>query len=213
MRKLLAVVLVFASLQTAQCQIAKGTIMAGGGLGFQFTTDQQANGSQVYFSFNPLIGGFIAKNVVLGISPLVRYGQQTTKVGAIEGFKSQLTVGAGPFARYYIKIGEKAFVYIHAAPLNLAAEWDRVSRDKTQPIVRYGVINWQVGPGISVMVAKGIALEIGAYYSGTWHQQNIYKSGNLLGNPGVKYVDHGMLLNVGMQVYFERNKKAKTTTP
>ena len=73
--------------------------------------------------------------------------------------------------------------------------------------MRTGTISWQVGPGISVMVAKGIALEFGAYYNGIWHQDNLYRQGNLIGNAGKSYVDHGMVLNVGLQVYFERKSR------
>lgn len=208
-KKLLLVLSSYFLLQTSHAQITKGTIMAGGNLGFQFSTDHQSNGSIINFSFDPLLGGFVAKNFVLGISPLVKYGQQKATQGSLSSFHSQLTVGAGPFARYYIKIGEKAYVYIHAAPLTLAAEWDKISKDNSQPVLRIGVINWQIGPGISVMVAKGIAVEIGAYYNGEWHQQNIYQNGSLVGNPGTRYVDHGMVLNVGFQVYFEKNKKEK----
>ena len=208
-KKLLLVLSFFLLLRTSHAQIAKGTIMAGGNLEFQFSTDHQSNGSIINFSFDPLLGGFVAKNFVLGISPLVKYGQQKATQGSLSSFHSQLTVGAGPFARYYIKIGDKAYVYIHAAPLTLAAEWDKISKDNSQPVLRTGVINWQIGPGISVMVAKGIAVEIGAYYNGEWHQQNIYQNGNIVGNPGTRYVDHGMVLNVGFQVYFEKNKKEK----
>jgi hypothetical protein len=208
-RKLLFALFFIATLRTGHAQIAKGTIMAGGNLGFQFTTDNANHGSMVTFTFDPLFGGFVAKNVVLGIAPLVKYGQQTGKQGTINTFESQFTLGAGPFVRYYLKIGDKAYVYFHAAPLSLAAEWDRYSKDASQPYTRLGTINWAIGPGISVMVAKGIAIEVGAYYDGTWHQSNQYKSGNLLGNAGTAYVDNGMVLNVGIQVYFERNKKEK----
>lgn len=209
-RKLLAVLLLIASLQTLHAQIPKGTIMAGGNLGFQFSTDNANHGSMINFSLTPLLGGFVAKNLVLGISPLLKYGQQTGSQGPLSTFRSQFTLGAGPFVRYYLKITDKAYVYFHAAPLTLAAEWDRYSKDKTQPVQRIGMINWQIGPGISVMVAKGIAIEVGAYYNGNWHQQNLYQNGNLVGNkPGTAYVDHGMVLNVGFQVYFERNKKQK----
>ncbi|MCW3126939.1 MAG: hypothetical protein JWO03_2597 [Bacteroidetes bacterium] len=211
-RKLLPALFFIASLQTLHAQIPKGTIMAGGNLGFQFSTDRANNGSMINFSFTPLLGGFVAKNFVLGISPLLKYGQQTGQIATSPSFyRSQFTIGAGPFVRYYLKIGEKAFIYFHAAPVTPAAEWDRFSKDKTQPIQRYAVINWQIGPGVSVMVAKGIALEIGAYYNGMWHQTNLYKNGNLLGNAGTAYVDHGMVLNVGFQVYFERNKKEQPT--
>jgi hypothetical protein len=209
-RKLLAVLLLIASLQTLHAQIPKGTIMAGGSLGFQFSTDNMNHGSKIDFSLTPLLGGFIAKNLVLGISPLVKYGQQTITQGSNSIFHSQFTLGVGPFVRYYLKIGDKAYVYFHAAPLTLAAEWDRLYKDKSQPFYRIGMINWQIGPGLSVMVAKGIAIEVGAYYTGIWHQQNLYQNGNLVGNkPGTAYVDHGMVLSVGFQVYFERNKKQK----
>ena len=210
-KKLLLVLSSFFLLQTSHAQIAKGTIMAGGNLGFQFSTDHQSNGSMVNFSFDPLLGGFIAKNFVLGITPLIKYGQQSGKQDSTHSYThSQLTIGAGPFVRYYIKIGEKAYVFFHAAPLTLAAEWDRYyAKDPTQVYQRYATINWAVGPGVSITIAKGIALEIAAYYNGYWHQNNQYQNGSLFGPAGPSFVDHGMVLNVGFQVYFEKNKKEK----
>jgi hypothetical protein len=210
-RKLLAVLLLIASLQTLHAQIPKGTIMAGGNLGFQFSTGNANHGSMINFSLTPLLGGFVTKNLVLGISPLVKYGQQSGRIDSVHVYThSQFTLGIGPFVRYYFKIGDKAYVYLHAAPLTLAAEWDHYyAKDPTQIYNRYATINWAIGPGLSVRVAKGIALEVGAYYNGVWHQNNQYKNGNLFGSAGTAYVDHGMVLNVGFQVYFERNKKQK----
>lgn len=190
-------------MQTGYAQIPKNTFLTGGSLGFQYATNKQSMGNNIIFSLNPVFGNFVAKNFVLGIAPLVNYSQQTTS----SSFANQFTIGAGPFARYYVRIASNVYVYFHAAPVTVSAEWDKFSHDATQPYYKTIMINWAVGPGLTAMFAKGIAVEVGVYYNGFWHRQSILQNGNLLGNEGTAYIDHGMVFNVGFQVYLERKKK------
>ncbi|MBS1595643.1 MAG: hypothetical protein JST90_15105 [Bacteroidetes bacterium] len=211
-RKLLAVLVVFASLQTAQCQIAKGTIMAGGSVGFQFTTNHELYAKDFTFHFTPLLGGFIAKNVVLGVAPLAAYSTHSVVTpNNIRVKDNVLSLGLGPYVRYYVNISSKAYFFVHGSP-SVMASWDSYITSSSTTTTKTVSANWTLGPGFSVFVTKAIAVEASLYYNGMWHQSSQYNKGNLI-SEGNKYVDHGMLLNVGMQVYFERNKKAKTTTP
>jgi hypothetical protein len=204
-----ALVVVFVTLMhVVYAQIPKGTIMAGGSLGFQFSTDRSINGSSLIFDISPQIGRFVAPNFVLGISPIVRYGQQSGSSNGMDYFHSQFTLGLGPLVRYYVKIGPKVYFFAQAIPVSVAAEWDHDSGDPTQPYYKNLSVIWSAGPGLSVMLAKGIALELGLNYSGVWHNTSIFQNGNLL-SEGKSYVDHGMVFNVGIQVYIERNKKEK----
>ena len=228
-RKLLLLVLLITTLhQTSYAQITKGTIMTGGSLGFQFNTDHQALAKEYEFHFTPQFGGFVAKNVVLGIMPSIIYSSKVVSTQTIDsGFvpphitqitskDNMLSLGLGPFARYYFKIGPKVYIFIHGSP-SIMASWETYStifnpapQNPSSPItVRTVTANWTIGPGLSFMASKLVAIESSIYYNGTWHQANQFKNGNLLGNEGKAYVDHGMVLNVGIQVYFERNKKEK----
>ena len=192
----------------AQAQIARGTIMAGGYVGFQFSTDNQNNGHTFTFTFNPSFGGFIAKNFLLGVSPLVRYSEQTSLIGGYDGFRSQLSIGMGPFARYYVQLGKgsRAYFFAHTAPATVSAEWDKISSNANQPYYKTLMVGWNIGPGFSIMITKGIAVEAGLYYVGVYHQTSILQNGNSL-SEGKGYVDHGVTLNIGMHIYIAQKKK------
>ena len=208
-RKIVVVLMFLFTFCAAQAQIAKGTIMTGGYVGFQFSTDNQKNGHSFTFTFNPAIGGFLAKNLLLGVTPLVRYSEQTSLTGGYNGFNSQLSIGIGPFARYYVQLGKgsRAYFFAHTAPATVSAEWDKNSSNANQPYSKYVTVNWNIGPGISVMLIKGIAIEAGIYYTGVYHQSSILQQGNLI-SEGKGYVDHGMTLNIGMHVYIAGKNRA-----
>jgi hypothetical protein len=182
--------------------------MAGGYVGFQFNTDNEVQGHKMTFTFNPSSGGFVAKNLILGVTPLIKYREET--VGT-NGYKNWLSFGLGPMIRYYVPIGKegKVYFFMHAAPVTVAAEWNRISRDQSQPYGKYATIDWNIGPGFSIMLAKGIAIEAAVYYIGEWHQFSLYTNGNLI-SEGKSYVDHGVTLNIGIHVYIPR-RKVETT--
>ena len=197
-------------LQTGHAQLLKGTMMTGGSLGFQFSTDHENHVNTATFNLTPVFGSFIAKNFVLGVAPIVVYTTSTGSIpdspNSISIHHTSLSLGLGPFARYYFKIGPKVYVYIHGSP-SIMATWNTYSADSRTPTSRTISANWVLGPGLSVMLTKSVAMELGLYYQGTYHRSAQFVNGNLLGNPGAAYVDHGMVFNVGFQVYLERNKK------
>lgn len=200
-------------LQTGHAQIAKGTLMTGGSLGFQFTTDHENHVNTGTFDFEPLFGSFVAKNFVLGVEPIVYYTSSSGQFDSptIHIHTSTLSLGLGPYARYYFKIAPKVYVFIHGSP-SIMATWNVYSADAHTPVQRTISANWLLGPGLSVMLTKSVALEVGLYYHGMYHRSAQFVNGNLLGSPGSPYVDNGMVLNVGFQVYLEKNKK-ETQTP
>ena len=201
----------------AKAQIPKGTIMAGGNVGFQFATDHENHVSNAIFTFSPLVGGFVAKNLVMGIDPYFQYisnsGSYTdTNVKPAQNIditRHQISLGMGPFVRYYFKIGPKAYLYLHGSP-SIVAQWNTFNNDPNPVTQKLVSAAWQLGPGFSVMLSKTVALEPSIYYNGTWHRTALIKNGNLLSETK-GYVDHGMVFNVGLQVYFERSKKDQDT--
>jgi hypothetical protein len=198
----------FYLLQTCHAQIAKNTLMLGGSLGFQFTTDHEDHVNTGTFNFAPVFADFVAKNFVLGIAPFISYtassGQYDSPV--IKIHTSTLSMGLGPYARYYIRIGPRVYMFIHGSP-SIMATWDTYSSDPKTPISRTISAAWVIGPGLSVMVTKSVAVELSIYYQGMYHRSAQFENGNVLGAPGSPYVDNGMVFNVGFQVYLERNKK------
>jgi hypothetical protein len=199
----------------AEAQIPKGTIMIGSGLGFSYTSDRQNYTNQFDFHWTPQIGSFISKNFVLGVSPMIIYssakGHYQDSSSSFDIFKSTLSLGFGPYARYYIKIGPKASIFIHAAP-SIAATWNRFSAKSDDPYERTISANWAVGPGLSFMMSKSVALETSIYYNGMWYRSAQFTKGNLL-SESKAYVNHGMVFNVGFQVYIDRKRKTEATKP
>ena len=205
-RKPVLLLFLICLIETGHSQMLKNTLMTGGSLGFQFTTDHQNQVNTGTFNFTPLLGDFVAKNFVLGIAPTVMYtgssGHTDSPVTKIH--YTTLALGLGPFARYYIKAGAKLYVFIHASP-SIMETWNTYSND---PVTQRTVsATWVIGPGLSVMVTKAVAVELSLYYQGIYHRSNQFVNGNLLGQPGSPYVDNGMVFNVGFQVYLERNKR------
>ena len=115
----------------------------------------------------------------------------------------QTSLGLGPYARYYLKIGPKVYLFIHGSP-SIMATWASQAGAPTQRTIS---ATWVLGPGLSVMLTKSVAIEASLYYQGIYHRLALFENGNLLGNPGTPYVDNGMVFNVGFQVYLERKKK------
>lgn len=208
LRKAAFVLSLLCLLQTGSAQITKGTLMTGGSLGFQFSTDHESHTNIATFDFEPLIGGFLSRHFVLGVAPIMYYtsssGQYDSPV--IHIHTSTLSLGLGPYARYYFRIGPKVNVFIHGSP-SIMATWNVFSADAHTPVQRTISANWLLGPGLSVMLTKSVALEVGLFYHGMYHRAANFVNGNLLGEPGRPYVDNGMVLNVGFQVYLERQKK------
>jgi hypothetical protein len=202
----------FCLLQAAHAQIDKGTIMAGGSLGFSYATDHQDEANTFTLNLTPLIGGFVARNFVLGAAPVVSYtstyGTYVNGTSVIHIHTGATSLGLGPFARYYIKIGPKIYLFIHASP-SIMASWSNPGGSSPPVIDRTISANWVIGPGLSVMLSKTVAIEVSLYYNGTWHRSANFVNGNLLGESGAAYIDNGMFFNAGFQVYFERNKKEK----
>jgi hypothetical protein len=212
------VICLFSLIQSGHAQMLKNTLMTGGSVGFQFTTDHENHVSDATFSFAPVLGGFVSKNFVLGIAPYLMYTRSSGGYSYIDSsshppqqvnvhiYSSQTSLGLGPFARYYIKVGPKVYVYIHGSP-SIMATWNTYSSDAGSPTSRTVSATWVIGPGMSVMLTRSVALELSIYYQGIYHRSSQYQNGNLLGSPGSPYVDNGVVFNVGFQVYLERNKK------
>lgn len=206
-------------LQTGRAQILKGTLMTGGSLGFQYTTDHEYNVNTGTFNFQPVFGAFVAKNFLLGVSPVVIYtassggfsyndtisGKVQTVGVAIRYHTASL--GIGPLLRYYIKITPKTYVFLQGSPSIMETWYDADATNSSNPIQRTISAQWDFGPGLSVMLTKSVAVELSLFYQGTYQRSSQFVNGNLLGNPGKPYVDNGMVFNVGFQVYLKKKKK------
>ena len=218
-KKPVFVLVLFCLLQTGRAQMLKNTLMTGGSLGFQYSSDHENYVNTATFNFTPLLGGFIAKNCVLGVAPVIMYTRSSGGFNiydTVNGkplvinqhlYTSQTSLGLGPFFRYYVKLmPQRLYLFIHASP-SIMATWDTYSSNTSNPTSRTISAFWDLGPGLSVMLTKSVAVELSLYYQGMYHRSAQFVNGNLLGNPGSPYVDNGMVFNVGFQVYLDRNKK------
>jgi len=219
--RLIWIVAVSISIQTAAAQIAKNTILLGGGLGFQFQSNQEGHSNLFTATFSPQLGGFVASNFVLGVQPYLRYLSNsggfdiydtiTKRSSHIDITQSTLSLGIGPFARYYFKLSPKAYVFLHGSPSVMAAFISN-SADPKQPTTRQVNIAWQLGSGLAYWVSSSVAVEGSLYYQGLYRKTNLYANGTLLAE-GKSYVDHGVQFHVGLQVYFNTKKRTVTQAP
>lgn len=199
----------------AVSQVSRGTIMAGGNVGFQFNTNKEFYKSTLNFTFAPTIGGFVGKNAVLGVQPFLQYVSSSGSIDTpivpskilIE--ERSTSLGIGPYFRYYIPLSPKAYVFFHASTSIMVVWAINKAYDPNHVTQKYVAANWAIGPGFGYKLSQSVALEASIYYNGMWHQTSQSINGALL-SESKGFVDHGMVLNVGVQVYIERKPK-KTT--
>jgi hypothetical protein len=188
---------------TALSQIPKGTIMTGGNVDFEFHNNSSASlkYNTAAFDFSPQIGGFAGKNLVLGVTPTLGYTFSKGYVyDTIAYFNSQTNAGIGPFVRYYVKLVPKVYFFCHVSPSVLVV-WNSYSSNPNAAITKYIAGSWILGGGITYLVTPSVGIEASLFYKGRSYQSSQYINGNLVGKKGDKYIENGMVLNVGVQVY------------
>ncbi|MBI1782097.1 MAG: hypothetical protein HYR66_12130, partial [Sphingobacteriales bacterium] len=93
-----------------EAQIAKGSLLLGGGIGFNSTitktgnTEEKQNG----FFFSPALGTAIKQNVIAGGDILISHTEYASVTSEKRTYNSY---GAGVFFRKYIPVANKFFIY------------------------------------------------------------------------------------------------------
>lgn len=163
---LLALVILFSFIGSVNAQIGKGSLWLGGGIGYSSSKSDNLTPETktTNFNVNPGIGTAVKDNLIVGID--VSYSNEVDKAplyvggGSINETKKYTTYGAGVFARQYVPIVNRLYIFGQARVYYLGGkqtdEYSTVN-NKTE--------NWSTGlsfyPGVSFALTKKLHLESG----------------------------------------------------
>ena len=125
MKKMLLFLSLIGMVSYTNAQTGSGTIMIGGGLHFNNSTEKNTVAGSTTdgpkttsFGINPRVGYFIGENFALGVE--LGYSSDVTKEndpspGVDETKNTSSTFSIAPFVRYYSPIAEKAGAFLNAS--------------------------------------------------------------------------------------------------
>ena len=156
-----AVILYFSI--TSSAQIAKGSILLGGDLGFstqKTTNSQNADFTQSGFTISPSYGKAIRENLFLGGFASYNYGKNENSFSP--GLQKTNGWGLGMFIRKYHKLGNGAFSFFAQGSAGYAyyKNYNFYGPDNSTTEKRNSVyVN--IYPGINYKINKRLQLETG----------------------------------------------------
>jgi opacity protein-like surface antigen len=216
-KTLLAFSILISAANSAFSQIEKGMVLVGGSVGFEYKGQKDA--STINLNILPRAGYFTGKHFMLGFNLGYNFTQDKTSyvVDSVSGAKASTYIVnhgllIGPIFRPYFKIGDKTALFIHISPMfglseNRFGKTVKDSRDITKSLV------WQVGPGLNFFVTKNVAIELSAYYQGSYNNNYIKDDNIVIPNTSNKYVLHGVNTNIGFNYFFLAKKKSASPNP
>lgn len=143
------------SLCSVDAQIGKGSILAGGNLGYG-TSSTQSGGKEHIFNISPSIGIAVSNNTILGAS--FRYGFYDT-----EASNDQLNLGTGIFLRKYKSLGKGFYLFGQG---DLGFDYRRyeqvtfINPSYDTHITRSYIYRLGFNPGISYALTNRLQLEL-----------------------------------------------------
>lgn len=205
------------SFSTALSQNMKGRMMIGGRISFSGSNYSESNieTSSYGFSVRPNFGGFVSKNISLGIIADYRYGTSTTKsTFNSENRRSEThTAGAAGQFRHYKFFGSKfAFISLLTAGYSRSFSTDRI-KNSTEHLTTKSFsdnINVDVSPAIVYFVSPKFGLELGFGRIGYGYVSTVsrrFGSSNRSERSSFN-IDFGLnSLEIGLMYYFGGQKE------
>ena len=178
---------------SSSAQFNKGRILAGGSAGYNSTTSKSKFGSNSAntiaksseFSLTPQVGYIIIDNLAIGAGLDFSFISSKPEADIYDEMSTRLLFQ--PFVRYYIEPG----IFFQGA-LGLGSQKDKQSYQGTSQEQKYAATNWSLAVGYALFLNDRVALEpmIG------------YRNSNLkVKDSDTKYLDSGLFLKIGLQVY------------
>lgn len=163
----------FACLSTANAQINKGSLMIGGGFGFNTGSNKttSSNGSTSVsstskgseFSFTPRVGYFLINNLALGLG-LDIGNSSTTYTEDGKTYKSGSgSTSIAPFVRYYYPVG-KVYPFVEANIGFGSQSTKSTDADGKETTNKTSLSSFGVGPGVAFFLNDNVALDASIMY-------------------------------------------------
>jgi outer membrane protein len=195
MKKTIFTLLVVFGSFGAFAQFEQGTMLVGGDFGLEFTTQKAKGNGQTStlgksseFSFNPDFGYFVIDNLAVGANLGLSLTSYKSDGSAYKYTTNSLTVG--PFVRYYFPV--KIFLQ---GNLGIGTMKSKDDNNGDIDENKYSVFGTSLGAGYALMLNDNVAIEPLIGY------QSISQKDKSTGAPDGKYVDSGIFVRVGFQIY------------
>jgi outer membrane protein W len=192
MKKFTILVVAVCSTFGAYAQYNQGRMLVGGSLGFSTETEKtkfdgntQTDGKWTNFSLEPQFGYFIIDNLAVGAS--LDLGLSKWKDDAdSDDDKTYTSIEIQPTVRYYLP--QNIFFQGQVGFGTAKSKFGSGNVDE----YKYNTLSWALAAGYAYFLNDNVAIEPMVGYGSVREKDK---------DSDVKYIDNGIFLRVGLQVY------------
>jgi hypothetical protein len=195
MKKTIFTLFVVLTSWSAFAQFEQGTLLVGGNFGLEFTTSKSKFSNQTNtiskttrFGLEPRVGYFVIDHLAVGAG--VGLSLYSEKIDDSDNKYSQTEIMLSPFVRYYFDPG---FFVEGKVGLGVANSKNEFGGDVDKD--KYALGQLALGAGYAIFLNDNVALEPMIGF------QSMSQKVKTSGEPEVKYIDSGLFLRVGFQIY------------
>ncbi len=192
MKKIVILLVVCCMTSGAYAQFEKGNKLVGGSLGADFTTDKTkvdnttyTNGRNVNFSFDPQVAYFVINNLAVGGA--LGFSTESYKEDDSDYKSVDNEITIQPLVRYYLSQG----IFFQGNFIVGSAK-SKVTDNGDTDETKYNVSGWSLSAGYAYFLNDHVAIEPQLGYAGKGYKNK---------QNDVKYVDNGLYIRVGFQIY------------
>jgi hypothetical protein len=187
----------------AHAQIEKGTIAPGGSISLSYKSNSKTEQKVFDFAVAPHVGFFVIKNLEIG--PTIGYAVNSIKQ---KSGTTDLTQSffIGPNIKYYVKIGNKAYVHFFGAIYGNFGSFKQITDPLGNTHLGTRGAIWQLGTGLSFFLNPSVALAVSPMYSGSFTQSYIKNKAGIVPGTQSNETTHGFYLNVGFSIYLRKKQ-------
>jgi len=197
MKKIITTVIVILCVTSVFAQFQKGRILAGGSIGFSSHTYKSKTNSttttaakETVFNFGPKVGYFVIDKLAVGAG--LNLAASVYKPEGSSNKTNNSSISLAPFVRYYLEPG----IFFQGG-FGFGSGKSKQKNANTTTTTKYGTSEWSIGAGYAYFLNDHVAIEPFVGY-----QSNTLKSKS----PDSKWIDSGLFLNIGFQIYLDPKK-------
>jgi hypothetical protein len=195
MKKITMLITLLCITAMAYAQFEKGTMLVGGSLGADFTTEKAkfsgnsiTTGKYVEFSLDPQFGIFIIDNLAVGGALGFSTYTYNEEGDDYKYVSNEITIE--PMVRYYLAQG----IFFQGRFI-LGTSTDKTTEDGTTDKDPYTVSGFSLAAGYAYFLGDHVAIEPQLGYQSLGYKHK---------DTDVKFNDAGIYVRVGLQIYLRK---------
>lgn len=187
----------------AAAQIEKGTIAPGGAIALSYKASSKTGQKMFDFSVAPHVGFFVVNNLEIG--PTIGYKVNSVKQ---QSGNTDLTQSffVGPSLKYYIKIGNKAYIHCFGSILGNFGSYRQITDPPSNTSLGTRGAIWQLGTGLTFFVHPSVAVAVSPMYIGDFTQYYLKNKAGIVSGSTSNEVTHGFYLNAGLNIFLRKKQ-------